>query len=247
MKKILLFIIFILLAGCGRKGALVPPEALVPAPIADLAVSQRGDNFVVSWSQPGKEEGGASLKGLAGFQLFRREVLPPAEDCEDCPTAYRLVKSVDLEFPQGIARSGGSFTFVDTEITEGTTYQYKVISTKRDGSVSKVSNRVRLKRVRPPVAPVVKLVFTPYSAELSWEPIKTLPGEEVTGYRVFRRNGGDAPLEPVATLTGTAYEDNRLEPGKDYGYSVTSMVKVGDQVVESGFSPIASGRLAPPE
>ena len=79
----------LVLAGCGKKGPLVPPEALVPAPVANLAVAQKGARFQVSWSAPGKQEGGATLRDLAGFLLFRRPLLPPAEDCDECPSAYR--------------------------------------------------------------------------------------------------------------------------------------------------------------
>jgi predicted small lipoprotein YifL len=43
MKKALFITIMLLfLTACGRKGALMPPEALVPAAIQDLNVLQSG-------------------------------------------------------------------------------------------------------------------------------------------------------------------------------------------------------------
>src|SRR5689334_16806638 len=102
MKKFLFLIFFLVLAlaGCGRKGLLVPPEALVPGPVSDLRTAQKGERFQVAWSSPSHEEGGRALKDLAGFRLFKREVLPPDEDCEACPDAYRLLKEIDLEYLQ---------------------------------------------------------------------------------------------------------------------------------------------------
>ena len=61
------------LAGCGRKGPLVRPEALIPGPVSDLRTAQKGERFQVSWSPPSREEGGRVLKDLAGFRLFKRE------------------------------------------------------------------------------------------------------------------------------------------------------------------------------
>ena len=96
----------LLLSGCGKKGPLMPPEALAPAAISDLRVAQKGELFQLSWSRPAREAGGGALRDLAGFQLFRREVLTQAEDCEACPDAYRLLKAVDPEYLQEVRRVG---------------------------------------------------------------------------------------------------------------------------------------------
>ena len=59
--------LLLLLAACGRRGALLPPEALLPAPVADLQVAQRGEAFELSWSRPTTTDKGRPLKDLAGF------------------------------------------------------------------------------------------------------------------------------------------------------------------------------------
>src|SRR5664279_1692397 len=106
MKYLLVVVIAVLLAGCGKKGALVPPEALVPAAISDLRVEQKGERFLVLWSSPIRQEGGRALRSLSGFRLFRRDLLPPGEDCEECPEAYRLLTSIDPEYPRGGVADG---------------------------------------------------------------------------------------------------------------------------------------------
>ncbi len=65
---IVLLVLF--LSACGRKGALVRPEALVPATVTDFSVVQKGENAYLSWSLPKRLVSGGKLTDLAGFRLF---------------------------------------------------------------------------------------------------------------------------------------------------------------------------------
>ncbi|HJV66397.1 MAG TPA: hypothetical protein VJ550_11730, partial [Geomonas sp.] len=123
---LLVLLPLLLLSGCGKKGPLIPPEALSPAPVLDLAVAQKGGGFQVSWSAPSRQESGERLTDLAGFLLFRRPVLPPAEDCEECPTAYTQLLQVYVDYPQGVTKLGNRYLYADYDLLEGKTYQYKV-------------------------------------------------------------------------------------------------------------------------
>lgn len=251
MKKyVLLGFIILLLAACGKKGALIPPEAMVPAPIADLTVQQKGESFLVSWSQPGREEGGGRLRDLAGFRVFRREVLPPGEDCEECPSAYRLVKAVDLEYLGDVGRVGDLIFFGDGDLAEGRTYQYKAVSFKRDGTESAPSNRARKRKVAPPAAPQLKALSTATGVVLTWEPAVVAAGGRLVGYNVYRhRTGAGLSPQPLnsSPLTDARFEDLRLERGAKYGYGVRTVVRMGEETVESGLSSEVAGALAPPQ
>lgn len=255
MNKVLVILLVIcclilLLAGCGKKGNLVPPEALVPAPVADLKVEQQGERFMVSWSRPGREEGGGALKDLAGFRLYRRELLPPGEDCEECPNAYRLVASVDLEYPQGVLVRGERFFFLDDEPAAGKGYRYKVVSYKRDGTLSRDSNRSGRKKVAPPRPPVVKALPSPSGVVLDWQAPQTPANGRIEGYNVYRKRGDEGVyLTPLngAPLRETTFEDTRLERGVRYDYAVRTVVVVARETVESELSGEVSGELAEPE
>ncbi len=127
MKKILfLVVVTLFLAACGKKGPLVPPEALAPATITDLRAIQRNSMLNICWTAPSREQTGKPLKNLSAFRIYKREVLPPSEDCEECPTAYRLLRIVDLEYLQDVRRSGSLYCFDDTDLIEG-----KPISTRQ--------------------------------------------------------------------------------------------------------------------
>ncbi len=250
MQRVLLIAMMVfVLTGCGRKGPLVPPEAMAPAPIADLRVEQQGESFVISWTQPGREEGGVPLKNLAGFRVFRREVLPPGEDCEECPTAYKLIRTVDPEYLQDVVRVGNSYTFVDTGLETGKSYQYKIVAFKADGSESKQSNLARRKKVVPPLPPVVHATSTSTGVILHWEPVAVAKDASLLGYRVYRKRAGSAATQSltVKPVQETSFEDLRLEGGETYDYTVRTVAKVDGETVESEPSATVSGRLTEPD
>ncbi|MCM2359515.1 MAG: fibronectin type III domain-containing protein [Geobacteraceae bacterium] len=250
MKKFLLIIAICFLAGCGKKGALVPPEALAPAAVADLKVEQQGERFLVSWSRPAREEGGGPLRDLAGFRLFRRELLPPGEDCEECPSAYRQVVGVDLEYPRGVLVLGERYLFPDADLTTGKSYRYKAVSFKRDGTQSRDSNRAGRKMVAPPRPPMVQATPSPSGVGLEWQPPEAPANGRIEGYNVYRKRAGEefyvAPLTG-APLRETTFEDRRLERGTGYDYAVRTVAVVEGETVESDLSNEVRGALTEPE
>lgn len=226
----------LILSGCGKKGALVPPEALVPAPIADLRVAQKGEQFLVSWSRPTREEAGGGVRDLSGFRVLRREVLPEGEDCEQCPDAYRTVRNVDLEYLREVSRRGNLYFFSDGDVVTGKVYQYKAISLKRDGAVSRDSNKPRKKKIVPPGAPQLQTRSVPGGVELSWGPGALPPETVLIGYNLYRRRG-EEPVSPFpindTLLTDSRYVDRHLDPRTAYHYLVRSIARSGVEVAES--------------
>lgn len=250
MKKLLLVALLVgVVAGCGKKGPLIPPEAFQPAPIADLQVAQKEDRLYVSWSAPTVDAAGRALKGLAGFHLYRRVVLPPDQDCESCPNAYQLLKTVDPEYLQDVRRFNNRYVFADSGLKDGTIYQYKVIAFKGDGTESAASNRARWRMVVPPSAPRLQAVATPTGVQLSWEPAAA-PGADFLGYNLYRRRSDDIRSLELLTTQPTKerrFEDLRLERGVSYLYLVREVIGVDGESVEGAASNEVRAALAPPE
>ena len=250
MQRILMITVLVLLAGCGRKGRLIPPEALRPAPVSDLQIAQRGESFQLSWSQPAEGEGKKPIKDLAGFHLFKREVLPPEEDCESCANAYKSLKIVDLDYLQQVRRVGGRLFLSDADVETGKTYQYKLLSFQKDGTPSHDSNKARYKKVVPPAPPRLKAVFSPTGVLLKWE-VGVLPANsKVMGYNLYRsRADALPPLAPVnaAPMPGTDYEESRLERGVTYTYTVRTVAEMDGVKVESEPSNEVKGMLTEPD
>ncbi|QXE90435.1 fibronectin type III domain-containing protein [Geomonas subterranea] len=236
-------------SGCGKKGALIPPEALVPAPIATLAAAQKGAEFQVSWTGPGKQEKGGKLEDLSGFLLYRRNVLPPGEDCEECPSAYKQLARVDLDLPQGVRQVGSLWIYDDFDLRKGQTYQYKVRSYTQKGAQSKDSNKVRRTAVTPPLPPVLEAAGSPNEVTLSFVGLPPEQGS-AAGYNVYRSKKGEPmPLAPLnkAPLTGNTYQDREVILGITYSYAVTSVATVDGQSVESAPSNVTEAGLVLPD
>jgi predicted small lipoprotein YifL len=249
MKKFLFLIFILSLAGCGRKGPLIAPEALVPGAVSDLRTAQKGERFQVSWPPPSRDEGGRALKDLAGFRLFKREVLPPGEDCEACPDAYRLLKEIDLEYLQDVRSSAGRLFFSDAAVLAGTTYQYKIVSFRKDGTSSRDSDRARRKRVTPPAAPRLQGVFSATGVLLHWTEGVSPASGKVIGYNVYRRRADALPaLVPLnsALVPGPDFEDLRLDRSVTYGYAVRTVAEIEGETVESEPSNEVLGTPAEP-
>jgi predicted small lipoprotein YifL len=251
MRKIIFALVIItLLAGCGKKGVLIPPESLLPAPVNDLRVIQKGESFQLSWAPPSREAGGRSLHELTGFRVFKREVLPPDEDCEACANAYTLLKSVFLDYLQGVRRYDDHLLLSDADVIVGKTYQYKLVSFIKDGTAGHDSNKARCKKAAPPPAPLLKAVFSPTDISLSWhEGFPPINGR-IIGYNIYRRRADELPaLAPLnnSPIPGDEYDDLRLERGVTYIYSVRTVAEVDGVLVESEPSNEIKGTLAEPD
>ncbi|MBT0651695.1 fibronectin type III domain-containing protein [Geomobilimonas luticola] len=247
-RLFVMIVLMSLLAACGRKGGLVPPDSLVPAAVADLRAEQKGEQFYVTWSAPSRDAGGKPLKDLAGFRLFRREVLPPDEDCESCPTAYGLLQQVDLEFPKGVQLYNNLYIFTDTGLKDGTTYQYKLVAYNKEGAESAPS-RARSKKVASPAAPRLTATSTPTGVTLEWQPASGA-GTDRAGFNVYRRRGSD--IATLALLTpqpvkGNRYEDLHADFGVTYTYMVREVASSDGQLVEGAISNEVTGAQALPE
>lgn len=248
MKKYCLLIgLFLLVTACGKRGPLVAPEALVPAAITDVKVEQKGNRFLVCWSRPGKEEWGGSLENLAGFQVLRRDVLPPDQDCEECPNAYRQVKLIDPEFLQDVLQFGSRYCMFDSDLLDGKTYQYKVVSFEKDGSTSKGSNPARRTKLVSPQPPVLSTIKTAESVILQWKTPAAVPAESLAGFSVYRKQANEImPLTPIAILKAdsTSFADPAMEHGVLYLYAVRTMAEIGPDLVESDLSNLVEGKFS---
>jgi predicted small lipoprotein YifL len=248
MKKYCLWIgIALLLTACGKRGPLVAPEALVPAAINDLQVEQKGNRFLVCWSRPGKEEWGGTLEDLAGFRVLRRDVLPPDQDCEECPNAYRQVKLIDPEYLGDVLQFGSRYCLFDSELLNGKAYQYKVVSFEKDGATSKSSNKVRRSKVLPPAPPEVSAQQTPDGVTLQWKLPALPPDVALEGFSIYRKQAsGVMPLSPFAIVKSdaTTFADPHMEHGVLYFYAVRTLAKSGPDLVESDLSNEVEGKFS---
>jgi len=223
------------LSGCGRKGPLLPPDALVPAAVQDLTVQQQGEEFRVSWSAPSKEKGGRPLRDLAGFRLYRRNIAGDGSDCSSCPDSWKLLTSIDLDMPGITRQSGAPFSYRDKVPATGSTSQYRLLAVSRSGGVSAPATSP-LKKLHPVILPpTLQAAVLPAAVrlEIGYSPVGKA---KVAGFNVYRRlNQNDPAPFPLnsAPLGQAVWEDQQVEFGRSYRYSATVLLEQEGEIVES--------------
>jgi hypothetical protein len=230
-----LLTLLLLLSGCGKKGALIPPEALVPATVRDLTVIQTGQDFRITWRAPVKEQGGRPLKDLSGFQLLRRDVTPEGGECPSCPDSWKLLSRIELDMPASFQKSGDLFISFDKGGEKGSRFQFRVAALSRSGGISRPSDTPLIKLHPLPPAPAITATLQPSSIRIVFKAGKARDGEAI-GYNIYRRTAGSPiPLLPLNQdpVTETSWEDHSLEYGNSYIYAATTLSQIEGEIVES--------------
>jgi predicted small lipoprotein YifL len=234
------------LTACGRKGALIAPEALVPVKTKDFTVIQKGEELQLSWSLPKRLESGGKLTDLAGFKLLVRE-MSSSTGCPDCPESWRPLGQFDLEFLKGATRLGDRLFYRDSEAQQGIGYHYRLIAFTK-GAAESAPAEARFTKQAPLPAPVLKTTATTRSVTLECSAVALPAGYAPTGCAIYRAKLGEsAPLTPYATVANFGkYEDTLLEPGVTYLYQATQTATANGYSFE-GIPALASAKLAEPD
>lgn len=230
---LLLLAILPVVSGCGRKGALVPPEALVPAAVETLAAQQQGDLIRLSWVAPGKEKSGRPLKDLAGFRLQRRDIRRDGSDCAACADSWQLLKEIDATLPTG----NGGFVYLDSR-PAGTVSQYRLTAFSRSGGTGPAALTAELLMLPPLPPPSMTLKLLPSAIRISLS-CNPAADSRLKGYNIYRRQsaGGAQPSLLGKASADGVWEDRLLNPGSRYSYSATSLLERNGVITESLPSP----------
>lgn len=238
-----------LLAGaCGRKGALVYPDMLVPA-APSVTARQSGAAVKLQFSIPAKDRSGQSVQGLAGMKISRRVHDAGQKDvCRSCTTDFTLFRTIYLELlPHDIQRFGNQMILVDSDIHAGNLYSYRVVPFLADGVEGAASTVADVSVSIPLSPPVVSIESQPTEVKLHLSMSSMGSAGQVLGYNLYRTSAPAVrsylPLnsEPVR---GNDYTDSSLERGVRYRYSATALiVQETGTVVESRESDAVEGIL----
>jgi predicted small lipoprotein YifL len=239
----------LLIAACGRKGALVTPEGLAPSVVRDLQLQQRGNAMQLSWPIPKKMAGGGKLTDLASFTIMKHESAG-GSDCLECPDAWQPVRQVHLDYLQGVSRLGDVIYFTDRKIVPGLFYLFKVAAVNRDGITGRDSISPRRKAVAPLPPPAVKTVSTPTAVQLEVSYPQLPPGTVTKGFTLYRAREGEAiPIMPLlpAPVTDKSFTDQTAVYGVRYRYAAGVIVDMDGQQLESELSEPVPAALTEPE
>ncbi len=130
----------ILAWGCGRKGNPLPPLRHEPAAIKDLRAENQPDGILLSWSIPQVD---GRQKKIQKIRVLRAE---GAVSCKSCPGKWTLMAEIHLDSPSPTQRRDGRIQYLDSEVSDGKVYQYRIISVTKSGGMSPPSNTVQILR-----------------------------------------------------------------------------------------------------
>lgn len=141
-------------------------------------------------------------------------------------TAYRVLRGTtpggESSTPIGVPASG---TYLDTGLSNGTAYYYRVVAISGNGASDPSSEAHATPQVAAPPAPT-SLTATGGNGQvsLSWPAVAG-----ATSYKVLRGStaGGEAAT-PIATPAGQSYVDTSVTNGSTYYYVVRAANAGGD-------------------
>lgn len=241
-------VVMLLATACGRKGALIYPDMLVPAAPSTVSAQQSGAAVKLHFALPDKDRAGRAVKGVAGVKISKRTNDAAEKDvCRSCMTDYRLFLTLYLDhLPGDTQRFGNRLVLLDSDVRPGNVYSYNIVPFTADGVDGAASTVAEVRMTVSPSAPVVKIESFPTEVKLqmSSSPLST---GQMLGYNLYRSSDANTrsylPLnrEP---LKGNEYVDSALERGVKYRYSARTLVvlKAGG-IAESAESNEVGGML----
>lgn len=220
------------LTACGKKGEPLPPVRIVPRPATDLAVRQRGGEVLFDVAYPQTTIAGLTMPPLESVEVMRLLVPAPSPGSPVTPPDKRAytggAEVIETVSGEGLAAvtEGDRLRLrlqLPTEAAESRqAYVYAVRFTAEGGEPSDVSNLVALVPLAPPPSPEsLEAEATAEGVRIRWE-----DGEEVGGYRIYRRLSEERSYaQPLGTAPADAtdYLDRSARYGERYIYAVTAV------------------------
>lgn len=251
---VILAALLLLTAGCGRRGAPLPPRAAAPEAVPSLAAEAQARSVRLTWTRPSRDTDGRTLHDLQEFRLFRAVGADPT---------FAQIAAVRADFPGNAVVRGSRYLFQDDGGGRGLDpslrYVYRIVAVNSRGIASAPSPEAAVEFLGPPPAPAdLKASVEAGAVELAWA-APARPGKRVVavaGYNVYRRTEagayGSAPIN-ARPVTATRFRDAGVQADTTYLYAVRSVSALTPPWRESADSAEASVRLvdrtppAPPQ
>ncbi len=232
----LLFLALAILSACGRKGPVRPPLATLPMAPTQFVIDQQGNDFLLSWTIPAKNQDGAAAEDLSGFRVYRL-VYNAVDGCPTCRDPDQLVAELNLLRPEPAARIDKRFYWRDANIAAGTGHAYRVVPVTVGRQEGESAATFRAWQQPPPAPTGLAAVAGDRQVQLSWAPPAAIPsGTQLVGYNLYRRTeGGSYPPVPlnVEPRREARLVDLSVEGGRVLAYRVSTLVRSGELLLES--------------
>lgn len=211
-----LLLAFVLCAGCGYVGPVVPPSPELPNAVTDLKVTEKGSQLVITFSTPVRTIDNLAIKQFSDVDLRIGPAVAPFDFgvWETSAKQYQLPLPEpgdpdDLK-PRPIAKTIPASEWAGKQITV-----FVRTSVKKTGHYSQWSNRAVLDVVAPIERPAIKVTAVKAGYMLTWE--GTAPNVQ---YQILRQGPGQTAPVQIGTAQASPYVDETSQWDTPYTYTV---------------------------
>ena len=210
LGSLLILVIALLLQGCGGSGSGGGTTGNPPAAPTGLTATAGAGQVSLSWTA----SSGA--------------------------TSYNVLRGTADGGPYTQVGTSTATSYMDTNVTNGTTYYYVVTAVNSWGQ-SGNSNQISATPVPPPPAAPTNLTATAGNGQvsLSWTASKG-----ASSYHVKRGTANGGPYSTIASPTATNYTDSTVTNGTTYYYVVTAVNAGGESGNSNQVSATPTGSFS---
>ena len=259
LSVIHLLFVLILFPACGKKGPLAPPLLRIPQSIENFSLSQRGEEFVLSWTNPSAYIDGSPMKEVSEIEIWLVE-MDSKEAGQGNITRQEFEKKASLavrlpeeKFPlfRDTAKESSRLFFIyrpEKGISTQQTYIFGLRVRDERRRVSEFSDLLSLVAQALPLPPFnVRAAVFDNHILLRWDaPLSSTDQSappQVVGYNVFRSSGkGPALAVNSSPIKEIEYKDADFSFGQTYRYFVRAVASEGPPLQESDDSEVVEVR-----
>jgi fibronectin type 3 domain-containing protein len=209
------------------------------------AVDNSSNSSVRSSSTSAKTAGIDSPSGISATAGIRKVTVSWTASSEESLIGYNIYRSTrsDQDFSrltgvEGTSYSTGQTTYIDSNLTGGAIFFYKIstVTSVSESSQSTFVGDTVQSDNRAPSAPTLvdgeSVTDDPEKINITWKaPTTDSNGSDLTGlesYLVYRATVSTGPFSLVGTVTATAFQDTGLAAVTTYFYQVEAVDQVGN-------------------
>ena len=149
-------------------------------------------------------------------------------------SGYVLSRGTSSGVQAEFARLGAATSYVDTAVTPGTTYYYRLQAINSVGS-SMNSAETFATAITTAGAPTLSAISGRNQVALSWT-VPTSGGSAITGYQIYRGLAAGTETLIQTISNGTSYVDATVTGGTPYSYRVAAVTTAGAGALSNAVS-----------
>lgn len=226
---------------CGYRGPIAPPSPELPNAVTDLAVVERGDHLVITFTTPPRTTDSLAIKRFSEIDLRVGAAVNPFDFDRWAATA----KQYQLNPPPPNDPDDPRPRPMDDSIPISDWLGQRVAvavrtAIKKSGHYSQWSNVARMEIVPPLQPPAVKWEATREGYKLTWT--EEHPGMH---YEVFRQGPNEKTPAQIGTAEKPEYVDTTSQWDTPYIYTVVAQQGSSESLASEPVRAIHADTFAP--